>query len=153
MISWLLRAEGASPRVSGMFYKAVVMAVLLFSSETWNLTPTALKRLEGLHIRHAYRMAKVNKPRRNPRTGVWTYPASADVLEEVGLHTIAEYIEVRRQTIAKYIVDRPIFTLCMEEERRRGTSARRQWWWEQPVDWDLAREAAAAASGVAEEDP
>ena len=144
LLSRLLRAEGASPRVSGMFYKAVVMAILLFSSETWNLTPTALKRLEGFHIRHAYRMAKVNKPRRNPHTGVWTYPASADVLEEVGLHTIAEYIEVQRQTIAKYIVDRPIFTLCMEEERRRGTAANRQWWWEQPTDWDLAREASAS---------
>ena len=55
-ISRVLRAENASPRVCGMFYKAVVMAVLLFGSETWNLTPTAMKCLEGFHIRSAYRI-------------------------------------------------------------------------------------------------
>ncbi|KAL7523456.1 hypothetical protein ACHAXR_000188, partial [Thalassiosira sp. AJA248-18] len=37
-ISRVLRAENASPRVCGMFYKATVQAVLLFGSETWNLT-------------------------------------------------------------------------------------------------------------------
>ena len=67
-----------------MFYKAVVQAVLLYGSETWALTETAMRVLEGFHIRHAYRMARVNIPRRNSSTGVWTYPSSADVLNEVG---------------------------------------------------------------------
>ena len=31
--------EGANPRVSGMFFKAVVQEVLIFGSETWVLTP------------------------------------------------------------------------------------------------------------------
>ena len=137
-LSRLLRSENASPRVSGMFYKAVVMAVLLFGSETWNLTPTAMKCLEGFHIRSAYRMARFNKPRRNALTKVWTYPSSKDVLEEVGLFSIEHYVQVRRQTIANYIVDRPILAFCREGERLRGSSPR-QWWWEQPVDWDLAR--------------
>ncbi|KAL7524098.1 hypothetical protein ACHAXR_001561, partial [Thalassiosira sp. AJA248-18] len=47
----------------------------------------------------------------------WTYPSSAVVLEEVGLRTIRQYIEVRRQTIAAYIVDRPIFGFCRDGER------------------------------------
>ena len=34
-ISKVLRAENASPRVSGMFYRATVQAVLLFGSETY----------------------------------------------------------------------------------------------------------------------
>ena len=46
-ISRVLRADNATPRVSGMFYKATVQAILLFGSETWNLTPTARKQLEG----------------------------------------------------------------------------------------------------------
>ena len=50
LLSRLHCAEGALPRVKGMFYKAVVMAILLFGNKTWNLTPTALKRLEGFHI-------------------------------------------------------------------------------------------------------
>ena len=41
-------------------------------------------------------MAIVNKPRRNPIGGSWSYPASADVMDKVGLHSIAHYIEVRR---------------------------------------------------------
>ena len=34
-----LRREGANPRVSGMVFKAVVQAVLIFGSETWVLNP------------------------------------------------------------------------------------------------------------------
>ena len=36
--SSLLKREGASSRVSGLFYKAVVMSTLLYSCETWVLT-------------------------------------------------------------------------------------------------------------------
>ena len=151
MFSRLLRGENMDPRVCGMFYKAVVQSVLLFGSETWVLTPSAMRCLEGFHIRSAYRMAKVHKPRKEQRTGTWKYPSSVDVLEEVGLKPIREYIEVRRQTVANYIVNRPIFDLCMDAVRRRGTS-HRLYWWEQPVDWDLARAAIDDAAVVAESD-
>ena len=135
-ISKVLRAENASPRVSGLFYRATVQAVLLFGSETWNLTGTWLKRLEGFHLRAAWRMSRANKPRRNP-DGSWVYPPSVKTLEEVGLQTIEHYVLVRRQTIADFIVNRPIFGLCVGGERRRGTSPR-QWWWEQPMSLDAA---------------
>ncbi len=46
-----------------MFYKATVQAVLLFGAEMWNLTETALKKLEGFHIKAAWRMARNHKPR------------------------------------------------------------------------------------------
>ena len=91
-----------------------------------------------------------NKPRRSP-TDEWTYPSSEDVLDEVGMHTIAEYIAVRRQTIMAFIVNRPIFSLCVAGERRRGTSPR-QFWWEQSMDLDVARAAADSALGF-EQDP
>eukprot|EP00978_Attheya_sp_CCMP212_P031988 scaffold122904_cov62-Attheya_sp.AAC.4 len=35
MISCILARDGATPRVSGMSYKAVVQSILLFGSETW----------------------------------------------------------------------------------------------------------------------
>jgi hypothetical protein len=38
-VSCILRAENASPKVCGVFYKATVQAVLLFGSETWKLSP------------------------------------------------------------------------------------------------------------------
>ena len=94
-------------------------------------------------------MATVNKPVKND-DGSWTYPSAKDVLEEVGLYTMKEYIEVRRQTITNYIVNRPIFALCTEAERKRG-SMPRQFWWEQPMDLDAARKASASVVAAGEE--
>ena len=51
------------PRVASKFYKAVVQAILLYPSETWVLSKTALASLEGFHIRAAYRMVwKTKRP-------------------------------------------------------------------------------------------
>jgi hypothetical protein len=77
----------APPRVSAKFYKAIVQSVLLYGSETWVLSPAAMARLEGFHIRAAYRMAKEHVPRRGPNLQ-WVYPPSEVVLEECGMHTI-----------------------------------------------------------------
>ena len=133
-VGQVLQADNTPPKVSAMFYKAVVQSVLLYGSESWNLTKTALARLEGFHVRAAYRMAKVHKPRRG-LNHVWVYPATSDVLKECGMHTITHYISVRRETILQYVVDRPIHVACKVGERRRG-SAPRQWWWEQKLCLD-----------------
>ena len=129
----VLRGENAAPKVCGKFYKAVVQAVLLFGSETWNLNEAMLKQLEGFNIRAAWRMNRVSKPRRH--SGAWVYPKNEDALAECGLATIREYIDVRRATIARWVVDRSIYTACTEAERQRG-SAPRKWWWEQELSLD-----------------
>ena len=115
--------------MAAKFYTAVVQAVLLYGSKTWVLSPTALARLEGFHIRAAYRMAKQHKLRRGPGYQ-WIYPKSEDVLEECGLRTIGECIVIRWQTIAVYMVTRPILDKCEQGVRKRGAIPRR-WWWEQ----------------------
>ena len=58
-VGQVLQADNTPPKVSAKFYKAVVQSVLLYGRETWNLTTTALARLEGFHIRAAYRMARL----------------------------------------------------------------------------------------------
>ena len=95
-------------------------------------------------------MAIVNKPRRDPIDGSWNYPAKTDVMEDVGLHSIAHYIGVRWQTIANFIVNRPIFGFCQGARRRRG-SAPRQFWWDQEFDLETARAASAADVAVGDE--
>jgi hypothetical protein len=50
----VLRAENATTRTSGMIYKATVQTVLLYGSETWSLSPTSVKQLEGFHIQAAW---------------------------------------------------------------------------------------------------
>jgi hypothetical protein len=89
------------------------------------------------------------RPKKLP-DGTWTYPKSAAVLDEVGLKTIAHYIGMRRQHIASYIVDKPIFQSCMDGVRRRGSSVC-QFWWAQSIDLETAR-AARIAGPVAIKD-
>ena len=122
-----------------MFFKAVVQAVLLYGSETWVLTDSALRCLEGFYYRAACRMARRNRPKKNERTGEWRYPDKKELFEEVGLYTLTEYIEKRRKTIGAYIRDRPILDLCRDGERQRGTSKHRGWW-DQPFEADPERE-------------
>ena len=43
----IMSREGASPRVSGFFFKAVVQSVLLFGAETWVVTPHMGRVLGG----------------------------------------------------------------------------------------------------------
>ena len=69
--------------------------MLLFGSETWNLTPTLMKRLDDFHTQAAWWMAAKNKPHHEPDE-TWLYPLKEEVLEEVGLFSISHYVEVRR---------------------------------------------------------
>jgi hypothetical protein len=74
-------------KVSAKFYNAVVQSVFLYGNETWNLLTTTLARLEGFHIRAAYRMAKKHKPKKGQHHE-WVYPRSSNVLQECGMATI-----------------------------------------------------------------
>jgi hypothetical protein len=71
-ISHVLRAENATPWMSGMFYKVTVQAVLLYGSETWSSPPSSVTRLEGFHIQAAWRMSGL-QPEKKP-DGSWSYP-------------------------------------------------------------------------------
>ena len=46
------------------------------------------------------------------------------------LWTIKEYIRSQQANIAEYIVDYPIYELCMEVERIPGSSRFMQWWYQ-----------------------
>jgi hypothetical protein len=133
----VLLAENATPKTCRMFYKATVQAVLLYGSETWSLSPLSMKRLKGFHICAAWQMSG-KRPERNV-DGSWTYPRSEEVLEAVGMKSISHYLAVRQQTIANFIVNRPIHELCTGAARKRGLPVR-PFLWDQPMDLDLAWE-------------
>jgi hypothetical protein len=44
------------------------------------------------------------------------------------MHTIEHYIDVRRETITKYVADRSIHAECQGTDQRRGLVPRRRWW-------------------------
>ncbi len=103
-IGQVLRSENLTPRVAANFYKAVVQAVLLYGSETWNLTKAVLACLEGFHVRAAYCMAQVYWPKRVADNQL-VYPKTSDVLEECSMAMMQHYIQKRRARIAIYIAD------------------------------------------------
>ncbi len=134
-ISCVLRVENAELQVCGVFYKATVMSVLLFGSETWNRTPRTLKRLDGFHHWAAWPMAGMRPS--HDGEGNWTYPCNSNTqaLKKVGLYTIEHYIGVRWQTISNYIVNQPVFKHCWNGVRKRGSSPC-MFWWDQSMHLD-----------------
>ena len=52
-LSRILSREGADPKVSGIFYKAVTQAVLLFGAETWILKLMMEQDLDSFQHRFA----------------------------------------------------------------------------------------------------
>ena len=92
-VGQVLWSKNASLFVATQFYQAILQAILLYGSETWVISRTALARLEGFHIRAAYRMAKKYKPNRG-RGNVWVYPWLKDVLKECGMKTMEKYIAI-----------------------------------------------------------
>jgi hypothetical protein len=89
MISRVLIRDGATPRISSMFYKAVVQSVLLYGSETWVLPPNILSKLEGFHKQIARRLTG-RTPVYHRREDEWQYLLLGNALEEAGLFPIDE---------------------------------------------------------------
>ena len=120
-VSQILSLENTPPKISAKLYKVVVQLVLLYDSETWNLSKAALVRLEVFNICAAYQMAVVHKPRRELNLA-WVYPRSQDTLNECGMGTIDHYIGIGRETTMKYVVNRPIYETCRAGEEKRGSA-------------------------------
>ena len=77
--------------------------MLLYGSEMWSLSQSGMKRLEGFHIRPAWRMSG-KRPEQN-KDGSWMYPRLEDMLKAVGLKSIVHYMDVQCQTVANFIVN------------------------------------------------
>ena len=127
MFSRLLKREGANPRVSGLFYKAVVMSTLLYGCETWVITSTILKALDGFHHRIVRGIAKRHF-RYFPDEDRWERPPIAPVLETFGLHPMEPYITRRQCYLKEYVQGLPLFNECKGITGGDGHTGRIFWW-------------------------
>ena len=76
----ILSREGARPRVSGFFFKAVFQSVLIFDAETWVVTPCMGRFLGSFWDQVTWQL-----PGRLPRRradGKWDYTSAEAVREE-----------------------------------------------------------------------
>ena len=126
LISRPLIRTGVAPQVVGLFYKAIVQAVLLYASETWTTTPQMLRLLTSFHHRIARRIS--NKMPFKNRDDQWVYPPIEEALAIAGLHSLEHYIRVRQITIEQYIATRPILDLCQKRIPPTQRHTRLYWW-------------------------
>ena len=94
----ILSREGATKRVSGNFFKAVVQQVLLFGAETWVVSPM-MERALSAFLHGAARRLTGRQPRRG-RYGKWHYPSLEGGMKEAGLTDILNSIQRRQNTVA-----------------------------------------------------
>ena len=78
----MLWREGEEPRVSTIFYWAVVQAVLLFGVETWVLSEAMSRKLEGVHV--GFLRQITGKGAVRGKDGTWRQVAAEKVLDKAG---------------------------------------------------------------------
>ena len=76
----LLRREGAKHKVSEIFYRVVVQEILLYGSETWVLSVSMTKKLEGTQTEFLRLITGKRARRLGYRT--WETPGAEGVREE-----------------------------------------------------------------------
>ena len=117
----VLSREGADPKVSWKFYIAVTKAVLLLGSETWVLTARMENSLDSFQSRVAQNLTgRQLRLRKGVKDRTWYYPSLAGAMKEVGIVRIRTSILRRQNTVAQFIVTRPILDLCEKTTRRPG---------------------------------
>jgi hypothetical protein len=126
----ILCRDGARPRVSAMFYKAVVQTVLLYGSETWCISGAMMSVLNGFHNRVA-RCITRRHIRPDPLTdgATWLYPSSTKTLQEAGLYPMTTYLMQSRRrgyllAYAQSCSER--FMACCSD---RSTQDSNKYWW------------------------
>ena len=67
----------------------------------------------GFHHKVACRLTG-----RRGRDGGWVYPLLNEAISEAGLQEVETYFYRRQNTVAQFIVARPIVDLCLVAERR-----------------------------------
>ena len=98
------------PRVSVLFFKAVIQAVLLFRSKILVVTTRMGKSL-GVFWTHMAILLTGQLPHRT-NDGKWRYTLAAAAREVTGFLMMEESIRRHQNTIAEYIAKRSLLDLC-----------------------------------------
>ena len=125
-VARVLSREGANMKTMGYFYKAIVQAVLLYGSKTWVLSQRMRGMLNSFHNRCARYITR-DFITHTPEQG-WTFPNMERVLRKASLFDVATYIARRRETLMKYVVDRPIFARCLASQPSVTYINQLVWW-------------------------
>jgi len=127
-VSRVLTRNGASPKMMGKFYTAVVQSVLLYGSETWVLSEKMRRMLEGFHNRCARQMTKRFIHPDLENDGEWIAPPVAATLEAAGLQPLMAYIDKRKASILVFAQGRAIYRKCHRSTPIVSNANQLIWW-------------------------
>ena len=99
--------------MSRNFYIAVTQAVLFFGSETWVLTTKIENSLDTFQGRVARNLT--GRQPRCGKDGKRYYPSLVETMKEMEIVRIWTSILQRQNTVAKFIVTRPILDLYEDD--------------------------------------
>ena len=144
----ILSREGATKRVLGNFFKAVVQKVLLFGAETCVVSPRMEQALSSF-IHGEARLITWRRPRRG-WDGKWFYPSLVGAMKESGFTDLRTSINRRQNTVAQYIATRPLLELCKGETQQGGARVTMRWWYQKGIDWEKAKARGAETASESE---
>lgn len=130
--SRVLVREGANYKTMGIFYKTVVMSVLLYGAETWTLTQRQTQMLASFHNRCARNIT--GRGAYEQEDGTWVWPSLTETLEMAGLAPIHEYIHDRKAHFEAYAQNRDIYHKCTQTKRNPSKSHKNVWWEQEEVE-------------------
>jgi hypothetical protein len=117
--------DAADPKTMAMFYRTVVLYVLVNGSESWVLTSDLMRQLPRSFHRRCCRGLTGDFIQQDEE-GEWICPKSEEVLQKAGVLTIEEYIQRRREMILKYVEMRNTYGKCKSSQK----IASNLFWWE-----------------------
>ena len=110
----------------------------MYGSETWVLSKSIEKRIEGTHMEF---LQMITGKRANILGyGTWETPGAEGIRETAGTQLSRIYIEQRKATVAQWVAIRPLFEVGAREKGYEGEGRRRKGWWRQEATekqlWD-----------------
>ena len=104
-----------------------MQAILLYKLETWVLSASMVKRVEGTHIE--FLQLITGKRSRRLGDGAWETLGAEGVREAAGTQLARIYIERWQGTVAQWVALRPLFEVCASETWYKGRGQIRKAWW------------------------
>ena len=95
----LLKWEGAYNQVVSLFCRAVIQAPLLFGSYSWTMLYMMVRATESTHVGFLFQIT--GKWERQQSNRSWETPAAKEVLQIVGMQSVATYIGHRKVKVAQ----------------------------------------------------
>ena len=105
-LSWIIGWERSDPRTCRTFYKVFFQVTLIFGADNWFISTMVGKTLDRFHHRVALQLVGFH-----PRQDIsdrWIYPHLYASMTEVGLEEVEIYVLRCQNTVAQYIMTRPI---------------------------------------------